>query len=194
MTTTWTEFEKHFTELTKPKQPWGTPPTTDQIRAFEEAAGVSFPEDFVAYLSACDRPDSGLCAPWFFMSLEIMRSNWQTQKNLIDKGLAGSPTPDSQRDAGIKNDFYNLKWIPFIHDGSSDFHCIDLDPAPGGTLGQVISYFHDRDDRKVLAKSITEYFQTLTKEIGSGALTAAGPGEEGLVAQEGSEAARIFAW
>jgi|GEM_PF-4118631 len=36
--------------------------------------------------------------------------------------------------------------------------CIDLDPAPGGTVGQVIRRLHDDDRRERVAASFTQWF------------------------------------
>ncbi|WP_156441033.1 SMI1/KNR4 family protein [Burkholderia sp. ABCPW 14] len=49
----------------------------------------------------------------------------------------------SETDQVIKDDWYNLKWIPFTHDGSGIRLCLNLDPAEGGTLGQVVRIWHD---------------------------------------------------
>jgi len=36
---------------------------------------------------------------------------------------------------------------PLTDSGSGDRHCLDLDPAPGGSVGQVILMWHDSPER-----------------------------------------------
>ncbi|MBO7776747.1 SMI1/KNR4 family protein [Burkholderia pseudomallei] len=57
----------------------------------------------------------------------------------------------------MKDDWYNLKWIPFTHDGSGIRLCLDLDPAEGGTLGQVVRIWHDDEARELVAGSFSEW-------------------------------------
>ena len=89
---------------------------------------------------------------------------------LVDKGgnRSGFPHP-SEPDGGIKNDWYNEFWVPFTYNGSGDHLCLDLDPATGGTYGQVIRMWHDDPRRPLIATSfrdfMTEYVDGLYADL-----------------------------
>ena len=53
-------------------------------------------------------------------------------------------------------------WWPFtVIYGSSHHHCIDLDPAPGGDVGQVIVVSMKDDRRTVIAPSLDAFLERL---------------------------------
>ena len=68
----------------------------------------------------------------------------------------------SQPAKGIRGDkWFNLKWIPFMSNGGGDSYCIDMDPAKGGKVGQIISMNHEHGRRELLAPSIKEFLGRL---------------------------------
>ncbi|RMR07088.1 hypothetical protein ALP94_00036 [Pseudomonas savastanoi pv. glycinea] len=48
-----------------------------------------------------------------------------------------------------------------MNNGGSSRLYIDFNPAPGGTVGQVVRYLHDPDSYKVIAPSFDHYLQQL---------------------------------
>lgn len=71
----------------------------------------------------------------------------------------------------IKSDeWWRLKWVPFCGDGGGNHLCIDLDPAPGGRVGQVIEMWHDDPQRVVIASSLQDYFSQIATEMAAGRL------------------------
>jgi cell wall assembly regulator SMI1 len=58
----------------------------------------------------------------------------------------------------VRDDWWNPRWIPFTHDGGGNHLCLDLDPAEGGAVGQVISMWHDSGERAVQGHSFGEWF------------------------------------
>ncbi|MBF7142735.1 MULTISPECIES: SMI1/KNR4 family protein [Pseudomonas] len=48
-----------------------------------------------------------------------------------------------------------------MNNGGTSRLYIDFDPAPGGTVGQVIRFLHDPDSYKVIAQSFDDYLQHL---------------------------------
>jgi len=53
----------------------------------------------------------------------------------------------------------------FASDGGGDSLCLDLAPAEGGTVGQVIAMSHETGDRPVLAKSFAEFLALLAQRL-----------------------------
>lgn len=48
-----------------------------------------------------------------------------------------------------------------INNGGTSQLYVDFDPAPGGSVGQVVRYLHDPDSYKVIASDFTAYLKTL---------------------------------
>jgi len=65
---------------------------------------------------------------------------------------------------GIDADLPMGKRLCFSHcmnNGGSSMLYLDFDPAPGGTVGQVVRYLHDPDSYRVIAPSFDAYLQQL---------------------------------
>ncbi|WP_374196413.1 SMI1/KNR4 family protein [Burkholderia sp. Se-20378] len=98
-------------------------------------------------------------------SHEIL-AQWRIWKGLVDGGDFDGV--ESEPDPGIGDDWYNLKWIPFTHDGSGNHLCIDLDPADDGFSGQVIRVWHDDARRERIAGGFSEWLARIAGEGQSG--------------------------
>jgi cell wall assembly regulator SMI1 len=48
-----------------------------------------------------------------------------------------------------------------MNNGGTSMLYLDFDPAPGGTVGQVVRYLHDPDSYVVIAPSFDAYLQQL---------------------------------
>jgi len=48
-----------------------------------------------------------------------------------------------------------------MNNGGTSMLYLDFDPAPGGTVGQVVRYLHDPDSYAVIAPSFDAYLQQL---------------------------------
>ena len=59
-------------------------------------------------------------------------------------------------------------WIVFANPGSGDRLGLDLRPADGGQVGQVLSIVHDPDCLFVLAPSYRAWFETLVQRTSRG--------------------------
>jgi cell wall assembly regulator SMI1 len=58
----------------------------------------------------------------------------------------------------VKGEFWwNPLWIPIATNGGGDDICIDLDPAEGGKVGQIITFWHDWELREVILDSLEEW-------------------------------------
>ena len=55
--------------------------------------------------------------------------------------------------------YINPRWIPLTHDGSGNHIGLDLDPWPGGRVGQVILFGRDEDVKVVLADSLGTFLE-----------------------------------
>lgn len=66
--------------------------------------------------------------------------------------------------AGIDTDLPMSRRLCFSHcmnNGGTSMLYLDFDPAPGGSVGQVVRYLHDPDSYAVIAPSFDAYLQQL---------------------------------
>lgn len=64
--------------------------------------------------------------------------------------------------------YINRRWIPLTHDGSGNHIGIDLDPWPGGRVGQIILYGRDEEVKVVLAESLGQFLGWIADLLESG--------------------------
>lgn len=142
------------------------PPATDnEITNLEKELGVTLPKDFVECLKIHNgQLDDAMAffAGLEFLSTERILAEWKVWKELSD----GSDFDDliAEPQNGIKACWWNPLWIPFTYNGSGDNICLDLDPDIDGTIGQVITLWHDSSERECKAVSFTEWFTNMVKK------------------------------
>lgn len=69
--------------------------------------------------------------------------------------------------AGVDLELSMAERLCFSHcmnNGGTSMLYIDFNPAPGGTVGQVVRYLHDPDSYIVIAESFDQYLQQLIDE------------------------------
>jgi cell wall assembly regulator SMI1 len=175
--TTWRRIET-WLEVNAPDVASGLGPgaTDEQIAAAERTLGVTLPDDVRASYRRHDGQQTdaslgiavggGFTYGGDFLSLEGILDQWTVWKDLLDsdtfEGIQSDPQP------GIKPDWWNAKWIPITHDGSGNHLCLDMDPAPGGSEGQIITMWHDGGEREVMAASFTDWLTQLADEYERG--------------------------
>lgn len=146
------------------------PPATDaEISALETALGVRLPADFIACLKIHNGQKAlagGLFDGAEFLSTAAILTQWEIWKGLLDEGDFDSIL--SNPELGIKNDWWNARWIPFTHNGGGDHYCLDLDPDDRGFCGQIITMWHDMGDRNIQGKSFQRWFQRYVDAVLNG--------------------------
>ncbi|MEA5478111.1 SMI1/KNR4 family protein [Pseudanabaena galeata UHCC 0370] len=89
-------------------------------------------------------------------------------KGLLDSGTFQNEDGQDQGcepDLGVFNVWWSSKWIPLTYDGCGNHDCLDLAPAEGGNIGQIISMWHDDPERKILAPSFRDWLQNYAEEL-----------------------------
>jgi cell wall assembly regulator SMI1 len=146
------------------------PGATDaEIIELENHLGTRLPADYRAFLALSngqlENAEFGF-ADGELLSAESVNAQWMIWKELLDNGTFKDSISDPQ--AGIRNDWWNPRWIPFTHDGGGNHLCLDLDPANGGTIGQVITMEHDNGERVLMFDSFSEWLEQLVNDLESG--------------------------
>lgn len=146
-----------------------------EIATAESALGdVRFPEDYRAFLKLHNGQVDGsitLLGMGPLLSTHEIVDQWRVWKELLDEGTFDDQGSASDHADCVKTDmWWNPRWIPITHDGGGDHDCIDLDPAEGGTAGQIIEMWHDMDDRSLIAPSFTAWVAHFVAELEQGNL------------------------
>jgi cell wall assembly regulator SMI1 len=162
----------------------GDPITEESLAETETLLGRKLPSDYVAFLREHDgqrfvpgqKPGVGTLAS-IFQSFEILaasyaRGEWRSMR-------AWGDGPGNIQSTGPVRPLYaHDAWWPFtVIYGSSYHHCIDLDPSPGGDLGQIIVVSMKDDRRAVVAASFADFIDRLVAVLDDSVLEI---GEDGI--------------
>ncbi|WP_374536620.1 SMI1/KNR4 family protein [Chitinimonas taiwanensis] len=143
----------------------GKPASPEALAELEAKLKLSLPDDFKAALSVHDgqKGEEPLFEGEFFLSTKGVLSQWRTWTKLMKSPdmaeCSGAP------DEGIRPDWFHPAWIPFTHDGMGNHLCLDLDPAEGGQVGQIIRVWHDDDERQLIAPSFAVWFSRFVRSL-----------------------------
>lgn len=169
MRTLWARLEKwlktHASDLYEELEPqafeW-------DIVEVEKALDLTFPADLTASLYLHNGGESGnaLIGNWeLFSTKEILEAAYSMQE-LVDAGSFGNN--DNVASSQVKGYWWNPRWIPFAASGSGHYLCLDTDPAPEGTPGQVLLFLHDQPQRLILAASFREWLGQVVEDLEKG--------------------------
>jgi len=147
------------------------PASDAEFAAREKALGVSLPHDFkTAYRihNGQHRDIPGLTEFGQLLPLKRVVEEWKVWKELLDTGDFAGAT--SEPNPGIRNVWWSPRWIPFTSDGGGNHLCIDLEPASGGNVGQVITMWHDDPHRELVAPNFGAWLAQLAADLETGKL------------------------
>jgi cell wall assembly regulator SMI1 len=145
-----------------------------KIRAAERAMGITFPEDVKACYRIHDGQKCKRGARWpppflygqNWERLDDMLCAWRSMKGLVDDGTFSRWR--SVPDGPIRTEWWHPAWIPLTSNSFGDAHYLDLAPAPGGDVGQIISWQNDDPGREVVANSLTDWLDDFAEELEEG--------------------------
>jgi cell wall assembly regulator SMI1 len=142
--------------------------SAEDIAAAEEQLGVIFPRDLAAsYRLHNGSNDRAIFLYGYaYLPLNELVQQWGFWQKIIQDGNLGDDKPDCP--AAIKKVWWNLKWIPFSHNGGGDHHCVDLDPAEPGTVGQVIQFNHEVGAHSLLGPDFGTFLTTYATDLEAG--------------------------
>ncbi len=145
---------------------WTPPPGASEasIALAEQAMGLQFPDDLRASYLLHDGSGDTLF-PWGFvlLGLEEMVRDWRTLRRLFEK-----ENWPAEPDDPIRPVHWDALWVPAVSNESGDYHFVDLDPAPGGTVGQVICFHHEVGPIRVLANGFGEWLGGYADQLEAG--------------------------
>lgn len=148
------------------------PPATDaDFDALEKLLGYAVPAEFKElYQIANGEASMGWLMGEEWLSIEHIMDEYRVWLELYedktfmeDDGTDFGCEPKSE---AIKADFWwNPCWISLSANGMGDSLMIDLDPAPSGTVGQILQMWHDDGARELKAHSLRELLEKYAKDL-----------------------------
>ena len=133
----------------------------DAIAGFEKQLGVTLPDS----LRALYRWRNGNAAEgygsvigrWRLTPLERVVSTRAILDGLLDDGtFEGQPS------------WWRKSWVPFTDDMGGNGLCWDTRGTLGGVKGQVLEFWHDSPDRKVLAPNVDDWLVAYVDSLEAG--------------------------
>jgi cell wall assembly regulator SMI1 len=108
-----------------------------------------------------------LFAGYELLPIQMARSEYESM-------CAAPPDCSLEAEGPVRGHYWSRGWFPVtLLGGASNYHCLDFDPAPGGTVGQVIEVFHDGGERRVIAGDLGEYLARFARALERGWATVA---------------------
>jgi len=169
VTASWGRIDRWLAENARPLlDKMGKPATAAAISAAEAALGVDLPDDVRASYAVHDGSDAvGLFPSGDYLSLDGMLHQYQVWKRLVGEGAFAGRVSEPR--GPIRPVHYDLRWVPLTHNGGGDHTLIDLAPADGGKVGQLIDFSHETGPEGVAADSLAEYLSRLADALEAGA-------------------------
>jgi cell wall assembly regulator SMI1 len=154
------------------------PPADEDVAAIADAVGVDLPAPFETFLRRHDGQTPGsrpLLNRYTLSAADRVVDNYTQMTTALAAGefegrldefddRHGSPDPE------VADVWWNDRWIPFGCDASGNFLCLDLDPSPEGSYGQVITVWHDMPVRSVCGEGFTAWFDDYATALEEGTL------------------------
>ncbi|MGL5058964.1 MAG: SMI1/KNR4 family protein [Microcoleus sp.] len=147
-----------------------------RISELEELLSIQLPEDVKSSYRIHDGQftyNYGLIYGRELLSLERIADEWHVWKELLDSDTFKTEDGEdigSEAAPGICNVWWSPKWIPLTYDGAGNHDCLDLNPAVGGTVGQIVTMWHDDPDRQIVAPNFRVWLQQYADGLASGQL------------------------
>jgi len=154
----------------------GPPASIQDLQNFESKLGIRLSEGFKEfYMVHNGQINESECLIYEHTILPLKRilSEWKVKTDLLNEGefIYDGVIATSDPDPGIKNDWWNAKWIPVTSDGCGDNFCIDMDPDDGGRVGQIISMWHDAGWRELKSNSFEDWLTQYANDLVQGQYT-----------------------
>lgn len=142
-----------------------------EISQVEQKMGVIFPKGFKELLSIHNgQRDEGIgvIGNYYLLSLEEILYTWLTMKELLDN-KEFEDFEEVEPVGPVKKEYWwNPQWISIATNGAGDDICIDLDPTEGGTMGQIITFWHDWEERRVVSTSLEDWLIQIIEKLEDG--------------------------
>jgi cell wall assembly regulator SMI1 len=167
------------------------PAAAGELERLASVIGQNLPGDLVAsyqiHDGQYDESEGGGMMPFgedygdiahSLASIEDVITDYEMMTELLESGdFVGI---EKEPHDAIKTAPWNPCWIPIANDGGGDYHCVDLDPGPKGTPGQIVTVL-EGPRQAVVAESLAEWLAKTADEMEAGLLSLTDEAYQGLV-------------
>ncbi len=150
-----------------------------EIQQAEAAMGLTLPEDFKA---SCRLHNGGymidLVTEMNMLPLTDIVDEWQMFKELEDEGTWSDVVlpyyftehviRTGWQTGPIQPVWWHQYWTPIGRDRAGNHCCLDLAPASGGVVGQVIDRDHEAGPSRVLASRFLDILSSFAQSLEAG--------------------------
>lgn len=175
----WERIEAGWRLNTPPFRPdLASGASVQAIEEVERVLEVTLPEDVRA---SYRRHDGGYAVDLVSGDMDVLPLAgiiewWQILEELRhDEDWAGQP-PHYFTEQAIRSGWqtgpiqpvwWHRRWIPFAHDATGNLSCVDLAPATGGAVGQIIDWDHEAGPSRVLFPSFERLLAAQAQQVES---------------------------
>jgi cell wall assembly regulator SMI1 len=139
--------------------------SAEALAVLEIAIGRRLPDAFRRAWSIHDGMRQRVFTMLEFLSTRQIAGEWHQLRDYDGMG----DDLDAEVEGPVKQMWTNVCWIPFVLIGGETRHfCLDLDPAPGGEVGQVIHATPKWDERRVVAPSVDAFLELIAHALREG--------------------------
>jgi cell wall assembly regulator SMI1 len=165
----WRLFENWLYEQTPVFCHWPLAPgaSEEEVQVLENKIGARLPDDIrQSYLRHNGSAGVNLLSvvgegKW--VTVGEATEHWQffqdIRPDLEDAGYLETPK------GPMKKVHISPGWIPISDNEGGDHLCVDLDPAEGGTVGQLFSYWHEYGAWRFVAPSFAAFLERLIRHL-----------------------------
>lgn len=140
-----------------------------EIEALEADLSVRLPESFRASL-LIHNGQHGLAKPlveeWQLASVADIRREWGLMQDIYDRGTFIDTAVKAI--GAVQPVWWLPQWIPIAYNGAGDLLCLDMAPALGGKVGQIVTFWHTQETRRVVAPDFGEWLATFADDLWAG--------------------------
>jgi cell wall assembly regulator SMI1 len=140
-----------------------------EIAAAEQALGRDMPTEWRELYRVHNGMTDKLNLGSLFFGMHFLTLDEAVREHSGSNMAGANRVPVRAADPGIKkDDIHNPNWVAFAHDGGDTLLRVDIDPAPDGTLAQII--FTDHADATVIliAKSLSQFLLDFALDLEGG--------------------------
>jgi cell wall assembly regulator SMI1 len=142
----------------------------------EKAMAVKLPPAVKQFYKRHDRSATFCIEPWingggpqYFMAIKDMVRTWKLMCKIgADMERTEPDYGFGKQEGPIKRNYWNCRWIPFAENQCGDNIYIDLDPADGGNIGQVVDWWHETALSKLISPGFAPWLAETADAIAKG--------------------------
>jgi cell wall assembly regulator SMI1 len=168
----WRRFENWLCERTPVFCRWPLAPGASEaeVEAFESVIGAKLPDDvrqsYLRHNGSAGVRLLSVVGEGKWVTLEEAAKCWEFFQKI-------PPDLEAEEDRNtplgpMKKVASSAGWIPISDNSGGDHLCVDLDPAEGGNIGQLFSYWHEYGAWRLVAPSFTVFLERLLGHLDQG--------------------------